>query len=631
MGELMKQFPSLVKLFLVLIMINNFSYSQNIERSEVPLKFKWDNSILYTNIDEWNIDKKLLESEIEKLKYFNGKMKNNSDVFYKTLRTYFDAYKLYYKISDYAFRLSDEDLRIGANQSLNQQATNLGTQLGEAASFINPEILSIEKNTINKFFNEKNQLSEFHFYVNDVLRMKEHTLSENEEKVLASAGLITTTMNEVYSIFDNAEKTNPPVKLSTGEEIELNGASYSKYRTSENREDREKVMNVMFTEGYRKYQNTFGANLAGKIRADYFYAKNRKYNTVLEQSLDVNKIPVGVYTNLVDQIHKNLPTLHRFLKLKAKMLGVDQLHYYDLYASMVKNVDFTFSIDEGQNLLLEVFKPMGEEYVSTVKRSFDERWIDYVPTKGKSSGAYSSGAAYDFHPFILMNWTDDFESLSTLAHELGHTMHSYYSNKNQPFVNAQYATFVAEIASTINETLLNDFMVKKAKNDEEKLYILGTYLDLMRSTIFRQVSFAEFEWEIHKRVENNEPLTGEEMSKIYFEIVKKYYGHDSNICIVPDYVAFEWAYIPHFIGYTYYVYQYSTSLIYATALAEKIVKEGQPAINEFYNILNGGSSDYPIELIKKAGVDPLSSEAFDIAISKMNSVMDQIESILDKK
>jgi oligoendopeptidase F len=608
-------------------MVNNFLYSQNIERSDVPLRYKWDNSILYKNIDEWNTDKKLLENKIEKLKSFKGKMSSNSEFFYNTLRTYFDTYKLYYKLSDYAFRLADEDLRIGANQSLNQQAVNLGIQLGEAASFINPEILSTNQNEINKFFNEKNQLDEFQFYVNDVLRMKEHTLSENEERILASAGSITTTMNEVYSIFDNAEKANPTLKLSNGEKVELTAAAYTKYRASENRDDREKVMNTMFTEGYRKFQNTFGANLSGKVRADYFYAKNRKYSSVLEQSLDVYKIPVDLYKNLVEQIHKNLPTLHRFLKLKARMLGVEQLHYYDLYAPIVKNIDFTFSIDEAQKLLLEVFKPMGEEYVSTVKKSFDERWIDYVPTKGKRSGAYSSGAAYDYHPFILMNWTDDFESLSTLAHELGHTMHSYFSNKNQPFVDAQYATFVAEIASTINETLLNDYMVKKVDTDEKKLFLLGTYLDLMRSTIYRQVSFAEFEWEIHKRVENNEPLNGEEMSKIYFYIVKKYYGHDKGVCIVPDYVAFEWAYIPHFIGDTYYVYQYSTSLIYATAFAEKIVNEGEPAIDNFYNILNGGSSDYPIELIRKAGIDPLRSEAFDITISKMNSVMDQIEKI----
>ena len=615
--------------FVVSIMTTTFA--QDLERKDVPEKYKWDNSTLYQNLDEWSNDKTAIENQIEKLKTFKGKLGENAESFYQALRLYFDTYKLYYKLSDYAFRLADEDLRIGTSQSLNQQATTLGTNLSDAASFINPEILKIDQNKVKSFFIQKKELSEFQFYVNDILRLKEHTLSEREEEILASAGLITSTMNEVHSIFDNAEKPNPKVKISTGEEIGLSSAAYYKYRAVNNRTDREKVMESMFNEGYRKFQNTFGANLAGKVRADYFYAKNRKYKSVLEQSLDANKIPVSVYENLISEINKNLPTLHRFLKLKARMLGVDQLYYYDLYASMVKDVDFKFNIDEGQKLLMDVFKPLGDEYVSTVKKSFDEKWIDYVPTNGKRSGAYSSGAAYDYHPYILMNWTDDFESVSTLAHELGHTMHSYYSNKHQPFVNAQYATFVAEIASTINETLLNDYMVGKAKSEDEKLYLLGTYLDLLRSTIFRQVSFAEFEWEIHKKVENGDPLTGEEMSKIYYEIVKKYYGHEQGVCNVPDYIAYEWAYIHHFVGYTYYVYQYSTSLIYATALAEKIVKEGQPAIDKFYNILNGGSSDYPIELIKKAGLDPLSPEAFDLTIAKMNSVMDQIEGILNSK
>lgn len=614
-------------LIMVLVMTNTFA--QNMERKDVPAEFKWDNSVLYKNTDEWQKDKSLIEKQIGELKGFKGQLGSNADVFFNALRTYFDTYKLYYKLSDYAFRLADEDLRIGANQSLNQEATTLGTQFGEAASFLSPEILKIDQEKIKSFFDQKKELAEFQFFVNDILRLKEHTLSEKEEEILASAGLITSTMNEVHSIFDNAEKPNPKLKLSTGEEVELSAAGYSKYRASANRKDREKVMEAMFSEGYKKFQNTFGANLAGKVRADYFYAKNRKYKSVLEQSLDANKIPVSVYENLINQINKNLPTLHRFLKLKARMLGVDQLYYYDLYAPMVKDVDFKFSIEDGQKILLDVFKPLGEEYVTTVKKSFDDRWIDYVATNGKRSGAYSSGAAYDYHPFILMNWTDDFESVSTLAHELGHTMHSYFSNKHQPFVNAQYATFVAEIASTINENLLNNYMVAKTKSRDEKLYLLGTFLDLMRATIFRQVSFAEFEWEIHKKVENGEPLTGEEMSSVYYNIVKKYYGHDNSVCVVPDYVAFEWAFIHHFVGYTYYVYQYSTSLIYATAFAEKILKEGQSAVDQFYKILNGGSSDYPIELIKKAGLDPLSSEAFDLAIARMNSVMDQIETLLD--
>lgn len=604
--------------------------AQTIERKDVPEKYKWDNSIIYKNVDDWNKDKETLEAQIQMLKTFQGKMGKNAELFYTTLKLYFDIYKTYYKFSDYAFRVADEDLRISANQSLNQISTNIGTKLAEAASFINPEILSLDNDKIKKFFEEKKELNEFKFYVDDILRLRPHTLTTREEEILASAGLITSTPSELHSIFDNAEKPNPKVKLSTGETIELNAANYNKYRTVPNRKDRELVMRSMF-ENYKKFQNTFGANLVGKIRGDFFYAKNRKYESVLESSLNANNIPVSVYENLINQIHNNLPTLHRFLKLKAKMLGVKDLHYYDLYTPLVKSVKFKFTVEEGQKLLLDVFKPMGEEYVSTVKKSFDERWIDYIPTTGKRSGAYSSGAQYELHPYILMNWTDDYESVSTLAHELGHTMHSYFSNKNQTFVNAQYPIFVAEIASTMNENLLNNYMVNNVKSDEEKLYLLGSYLDLLRTTIFRQTSFAEFEWEVHKRIEKGEPVTGEDLSQLYIDIVRKYYGHNEGACTVDDYIAYEWAYIPHFVNYTYYVYQYSTSLIYATAFAEKVINEGQPAVDKFYNILKGGSSDYPIELIKKAGIDPLSSEAFDLTMKKMNKVMDMMESLINKK
>ncbi|MFA7228263.1 MAG: oligoendopeptidase F [Melioribacteraceae bacterium] len=623
----MKHLFRILLIIMAVTMTSGFSFAQNTERKDVPDKFKWDNSILYNSIDEWQEDRLSIEKQIEKLKTFKGKMGSGSESFYSALRLYFDIYKNFYRLSDYSFRVADEDLRVSSAQAVNQQATLLGTQFGEAASFINPEILQIGKEKIDKFFAEKKELNEFKFFVEDILRLRDHTLSAREEEILASAGMITSTPNEVYGIFDNAEKPNAKVKLSTGEEVELNSSAFTKYRTVPNRADRELVMRSTF-ENYRKFRNTIGANLAGKIRADYFYAKNRKYKTVLESSLNGNKIPASVYENLISQIHKNLPTLHRFLKLKAKMLGIDQLHYYDLYTPLVKSVDFKFTIEEGQKLLLDVFKPMGDEYVTTVEKAFNERWIDYAPTTGKRSGAYSSGAQYDKHPYILMNWTDDYESVSTLTHELGHTMHSYFSNKNQSFVDAQYATFVAEIASTINETLLNNYMVEKVKTNEEKLYLLGSYLDLLRTTIFRQTSFAEFELELHKRMENGEPLTGEDMSSIYYEIVKKYYGNDQGACIVDEYVANEWAYIPHFVNYTYYVYQYSTSLIYATAFAEKIINEGKPAVGRFYNILNGGSSDYPIELIKKAGLDPLSSEAFDLTMAKMNKVMDQMESIL---
>ena len=612
-----------------LIFISKLS-AQQPERSQVDDKYKWDLSILYPNVEAWQADLKSIEKQADKVAAYNGKLAESADVFYDAINAKFDLIQNLYKLATYANRISDEDLRLSKYQSLKQQASALETQVSEKISYMDPEILSIDAAKIKSFFDSNKNLAKYEFYIDDIQRLKPHTLSEKEEKILASAGALTNVTSDVFNIFDNAEKPLAKVTLADGKEISLSASNYVRYRGDANRENRAKIFKAMF-ENYKKFQNTLGANLAGKVNADYFFAKSRNYKTTLEQSLDANNIPVSVYENLITQINNNLPTLQRALKLKKRMLGVDTLHYYDLYTPIVKEVDMKFTIDQGENLLLDVFKPMGKNYVSTVKKAFDNRWIDFYPNVGKRSGAYSSGSAYAYHPYILTNWTDDYESVSTLAHELGHTMHSYFTNKNQPFVNTSYATFVAEIASTLNENILNDYMVKHVKSDDEKLFLLGSYLELLRTTIFRQTSFAEFEWDIHKKIENNEPLTGESISNIYYNIVKKYYGNDKGICKVDDYIAYEWAYIPHFVNYTYYVYQYSTSLIYSTAFAQKILNEGQPAVDKFYTILKGGSSDYPINLIKKAGINPLSSEAFDLTMARMNTVMDQIEEILNRK
>lgn len=624
----MKIFKNISLLILLIIFSSNI-LAQELERKDIDPTYKWDLSILYKNVDEWKADLNALSKKAEKISDYQGKLDESSQTLYDALNLYFNILQNYYKLDEYASRLSDEDLRIGSNQALTQQANNLGTQISELSSYLNPEILRIDPKKLDQFFNENKKLNEYKIFIDDIQRLRAHTLTPEEEQILASAGMMRNA-SDIYNIFDNAEMPRPKVTLSTGEVITLNSAGYVRHRADENREDRAKIFKALF-EDYGNFQNTIGANYASKIKGDYFFAKNRKYKTCLEASLNVNNIPVSVYENLVVQINKNLPTLYRALDLKKRMLGVDTLHYYDLYTPLVKAVDMHFTIKQGQKILLDVFKPMGKEYVATVKKAFDNRWIDYYPNPGKRSGAYSTGESYAYHPYILTNWTDDYNSLSTLAHELGHTMHSYFSNKNQPFQDAYYATFVAEIASTLNENLLNKYMVDHAKTNAEKLYLLGSYLELLRTTIFRQTSFAEFELDVHKKIENNEPLTGEDMSKIYYNIVKKYYGVDKGVCAVDDYVAHEWEYIPHFVNYTYYVYQYSTSLIYSTAFAQKILTEGQPAVDKYYEILKGGSSDYPINLIKKAGIDPLSSEAFDLTMAKMNSVMDQIEAILDKK
>jgi oligoendopeptidase F len=549
---------------------------------------------------------------------------------FTALSTSSNLLKTLSKAMTYASNFSNEDLNNSEAQAMMQQMTALGTKFGEVTAYYEPEILQIPKEKIEMFFKEKPELAKnFNMYINNIQRLRAHTLTEAEEKILASFGLISDVQSDVYDIFTNAEKPFPKVTLASGEEVELTPSSYTRYRTLENRDDRAKVFEAFFN-GYGEFKNTLGANLGGKVKKDWVYAKNRKYDSSLEAALNADNLPVSVYTTLIAEINKNLPTLHRALELKKRMLGLDKLHYYDLYVPLVQKVDMSFTVEEGQKEILEALKPLGSEYISTLQKAYDDRWIDYIPTVGKRSGAYSTGGAYDVHPYILMNWTDDYESVSTLAHELGHTMHSYFSNQFQPFSKADYATFVAEIASTVNETLLNEYAVKNAKSDEERLYLLGSYLELLRTTIFRQTSFAEFEWEIHKKVESGAPLTGEDMNAIYFDIVKRYYGNDEGYCVVDDYIQYEWSYIPHFLGYNFYVFQYSTSIIYGTAIVEKIKENGQPAVNAYYNILKGGGSKYPTELIQDAGIDPISPEPVALTMRKMNKVMDQMEAILKK-
>ena len=605
-------------------------FAQTTERTDVPNEYKWNLADIYPTVGDWQADVNMLSSEIDKLSMYKGKLGENADVLYDALSTASNLAKTLYKTWTYASNLSNEDLNNAEAQAMMQQMTSIGTKFSEVTAFMDPEILQIPTEKIDQFFSAKPELEEnFDMYIDNIQRLRAHTLTEAEEKILASFGLISGVESDVYDIFTNAEKPFPKVTLASGEEIELTPASYTRYRTLENREDRAKVFEAFFN-GYGEFKNTLGANLGGKVKKDWVYAKDRKYDSSLEAALNADNLPVSVYTTLIAEVNKNLPTLHRALALKKRMLGVEDLHYYDLYVPLVQKVDMNFTVEQGQKVLLSALKPLGSDYVSTLQKAYDNRWIDYIPTVGKRSGAYSTGGAYDVHPYILMNWTDDYESVSTLAHELGHTMHSYFSNKFQPFSKADYATFVAEIASTVNETLLNDYAVKNAKSDEEKLYLLGSYLELLRTTIFRQTSFAEFEWDLHKKVEAGEPLTGEDMCSIYFDIVNRYYGNDEGVCVVDDYIQYEWSYIPHFLGYNFYVFQYATSIIYGTAIVEKIKENGQPAVDDYYNILKGGGSEYPTVLIEEAGIDPMSPEPVALTMQKMNKVMDEMEAILNK-
>lgn len=627
-GFLMKHYKLIITI-LFFIALTFQSFGQALERKNVPEKYKWNLKDLYTSNQDWKNAKDNVTKMLKEVESYKNKLGTNADTLYSGLKLYFNMLKELYRLSDYATRLKDEDLRNAANQALYQQASNLGLEVNEKTAFISPEILHINSDTMKEFYKENSKLDGYKMFIGNIQRLRSHTLDAEGEKILASFGMAVSDPSDVYNIFNNAEMPNPEVSIA-GDTVSLTNSNYVKYRASKNRRDRKEVFSAFF-DNYSNFQNTIGANLASKVKADVAFARDRDYKTALEYSLDQNNIPVSVYKNLITQIHNSLPTLQRYLDLKKKMLGVDTLHYYDLYTSMVKKVDMNFTIPEGEDIILKALKPLGENYLDVVKKAFNNRWIDFMPTKGKQSGGYESGASYDVHPYILLNWTGDYTSLTTLAHELGHMMHSYLSNKNQPFQNSQYPIFVAEIASTTNESLLNYYMVKNAKSIDAKLYLLGNYLELLRVTIFRQALFAEFELKIHQIVEDGQALTGAEMSKIYLDLVKEYYGDAAGHCVVDPSIAYEWEYIPHFVNYTYYVYQYSTSLIYATAFAQKIINEGQPAVKKYKELLKGGYSKYPIDLIKDAGIDPLSEEPFKLTMQRMNQVMDQMEKILKSR
>jgi oligoendopeptidase F len=368
----------------------------------------------------------------------------------------------------------------------------------------------------------------------------------------------------------------------------------------------------------------------GQVQRVKYLAEARKYSSALELTLDGPNIPESVYTRLIDGVNKNLPAFHRYLKLRKRMMGLAELHYYDLYAPLVESVELEYTPEEAQRHVLEAVKPLGPEYAVVLQRAFSERWLDWLPGDGKRSGAYSNGGAYDVHPYMLLNYNGKFTDVSTLAHELGHTMQSYFSNKTQPYPLARYPIFVAEVASTFNESLLIDHMLKNIEDDDARLAVLGNYLEGIKGTVFRQTQFAEFELKMHEMARKGEPVVGDALARLYMDITKRYYGHDQGVCIVDDYVAHEWSYIPHFYR-DFYVYQYATSFTAAEALAEK-VKSGDPAATRRYlTFLSAGGSKYPIDLLKEAGVDMTTDEPLDLTVKTMNRVMDEMEQILAKK
>ncbi len=603
---------------------NDANYRQS-ERTDVPDEFKWRLEDLYASPDAWQKAKASLTAEIPKLNKFKGKLSGSPSTLLRGLDCYWGMRKDLDLLNIYASMLSDQDTRQSPPLAMVQQVTQLQSSLNSAASFISPELLRIPKSKLDKFIASEPKLSVYRQFLDDILRKKAHTLDEAGERLIAEAGLMTEVQEGVHRILSEADLPYPTIKLSDGSEIRVNQSNYVLYRESPNRADRKATMDAFFA-ALKSYERTFGVALYGEIRKNLFYRNARGHKTCLEGALFRNNIPVSVYTSLIKNINASLPTMHRYLKLKREMLGLEDLHYYDLYASMVKESRASYTLEQAKGLVLDATSCLGKEYASVMEKAFCNRWIDVYPTAGKRSGAYMAGDAYDFHPYVLTNFNDTFDSVSTLAHELGHAAHSYFSNECQPYVNSRYPIFLAEVASTVNEALLVDYVLKRVKDNAEKISLLGGYLEQFRTTLFRQTQFAEFELRIHEAAEKGEALTGDGFSAAYLEILKKYYGHAKGVCAIDDPYGIEWAYIPHFY-LNFYVFQYSTSFTASQAIAAKILKGDGKTIARYLDFLKSGCSEYAIPTLKKVGIDMERPEPFRLALGRMEGIMDQIEGL----
>lgn len=597
-----------------------------LDRKNVEEKYKWNLSDLYKSENDFKKSRENFKNQIPEIGKYKGKLGESSETLKKCLDTLFNLAKDYSKLSSYTSMLSDENLKVSENQKLKEETGMVGRKFSSEVSYITPEIISLGVEKITSFLKENKELKIYEVFLLDAIRTAKHTLSAEQEQLLSQTSVLASTPYKTYSIFSNTELDFPEITLSDGTKVKLSQAAYGKYRTTQNQEDRELVFKNFFAT-YKKYEGTLGMLLFSQLQKDWFYAKERKYDSCVESALDTNNVPVEVYKQLVKDINNNLDSLHRYLSLRKKMMGLKTLKYSDLYVSLVKDVDLKYTYDDSTKILIDAMKVMGNEYVNTLGNGIESRWADVYPTENKRSGAYSNGSAYDVHPYMLLNHNDDYDSLSTFAHEFGHSMHSYFSNKYQPYPTSDYSIFVAEVASTFNENIVNNYLVEKDSDPLHKLFFLGNLLERIRTTIFRQAMFAEFELEIHTAVENNKALTGKDFSEIYLKLVKKYYGHDKGICEVDDMYAVEWAFIPHFY-YNYYVYQYSTGLIASTALAENVINHKENAVEKYLNFLKSGNSDYPINILAKAGADLTTSVPLDTTMKAFNRTMDEIEKTL---
>ncbi len=597
----------------------------NIPRKDIPVEYTWRIEDIYADMDAWNSDKKAAEVLIAQLDDKAKGWTESTGAMLAFLELKNEISLKLYMLYSYVYSQSNMDLGNTEWQSLKGDIRTVLVNLNTKLAFVNNDILALGQEKFDTYLKSEPKLEPYRFSIAEVLRSQSHILPEEQQQIVSMTGLFTTGFDQAAGILRDVEIPSVELTLPDKTTILLNYANYSMLRASKDQTVRMQSMKAYF-ENMKKFENTLATLLDSEMKSQFFQAKSRKYEDCLAARLFGDNIDPSVYYNLISVVKENLAPLHRYVALKQKMLKLDSCHYYDLYASSVKSVNKVYPWSDASQIILGALKPLGDDYQKGLQRAFGERWIDVYPNKGKETGAYSMGV-YGVHPYIKMNYDGTYSNLSTLAHELGHTMHSWYSSQAQPYVNSDYATFLAEIASTFNENLLMDYLLKSEKDDLFKLYIMDNYLERVRATIFRQVMFSEFELNMHQMVEQGQTLTADWLNNRYLELTREYYGHSKGLVDVGEYIQNEWSVIPHFY-LNYYVFQYSTGIIASMALTDQVLKKGKPAQESYLTFLKAGGSDHPIEILKRAGVDMTKPEPYHAALKRIDTMVGEMEKIV---
>ena len=592
-------------------------------REEVPEELTWKLSDIYESTELWEKDFTEAEKEADNLAAMAGSLTDGAGALLKALDIYESCMQKVYKLYSYSEMKSDQNTMDQENLKLFQRAQSLDVKISEKLSFLEPELLMAEPEKIDVYYIEEPGLVKYKNLISEIQRKREHTLSKEMEELLASAGDMAEAASNARSMLANADIRFPNTHGEDGEKLQLSNGRFVPLQMSAKRDVRKEAFEKLY-EQYKSFANTWAALYDGQVKKQIFYAKARKYPDTFTAAVDRNNVSPSVCDNLISCVNKNLDKFHRYVKLRKKLLGVDELHMYDVYASMVSDYDYKVSFEEAKEISLKALAPLGEDYIRTLKKAYDERWIDVVENKGKRSGAYSSGV-YGVHPYVLLNFNNTLDDIFTLVHEMGHSMHTYYSNESQSFFDSNYKIFVAEVASTTNEILLLKYLLNNAKSDKEKAYLINHFLESFKGTLYRQTMFAEFERESNKLSESGTPLTADELSGLYLSLNKKYFGEDM---ISDPLIAYEWCRIPHFY-YNFYVYQYATSFSASVAVADRILTEGEKAVEEYKSFLRSGCTDDPVSLLKLAGVDLSTEKPIQAALDVFERTIGDMEALAE--